>query len=597
MANKTKCFPLVSLIGALLLSLMSVLALAGSSNTSLPNGAELAVSIDDPVTSTEFQVPHDQSTIDVDVSGTASVGLGEADATFVYVIDVSGSTDIGGGTGCSPILDCEQQFVKGLNDAAIADGSVDEVGVVVYADSAATADMSSLGGDQIIVAPDADGFVNTVVDSTYSDAGGGNGGVAQFTNKTVGQFTNCEAGLQSALSVVNASTNGTNVVIFVSDGLCNTGGPIADDITNLANAGAVINSIAAGTGSDCDSDPDGLGSLRDMANGTGGQCFERDDPGNLPDIIPSLIGSTLVSLEIEVDGGGKQSIPNADISLPLPQDGAVSVNYTTTVTGLGPADHTICVTANGSDVTGGTASVTQCETIHLLQLTAEPDNEVNDLNFDNEHTVTAEIVGGTGPVRDIDFVVGGQNAATADPLSKSISTAPNTPVEFVYTVPKDCASLGPDTITVSTTIANILDSIELEKEWIDTVPPNVSCDPTTNPHGNKEPPAPGQGGQGQNQDGFYQLNAEDPNLANCTVTLVVTDGDGYVFPGPFLPGDKIKYTQDDFIPQEQKKIGSGKGQAGAVLWHLIGHGDLTLTGTDPSGNTSSATCLVPPPPK
>jgi hypothetical protein len=122
----------------------------------------------------------------------------------------------------------------------------------------------------------------------------------------------------------------------------------------------------------------------------------------------------------------------------------------------------------------------------------------------------------------------------------------------------------------------------------------VSCDPTVNPHGKKQPQAPGTG---QNEDGFYQLNAQDPNLANCTVTLQVTDGSGFVFPGPFLPGVKIKYTQADGAPQAQKPMGSGNGQAGAIAWHLIGHGDLTLTGTDPSGNQSSAICLVPRPPK
>ena len=160
---------------------------------------------------------------------------------------------------------------------------------------------------------------------------------------------------------------------------------------------------------------------------------------------------------------------------------------------------------------------------------------------------------------------------------------------FTYSVPQDCASLGSDTITASTVIAGVPDSIVFTKEWIDAVPPNVSCDESVNPHGDNTPPS-------SNKDGFYQLNAEDPNIANCTVTLMAVDGDGYVFPGPFLPGDTIKYTQADGAPQQQKKIGSKKGQAGAVKWHLKGHGDLTLFATDPSGNVRSVSCLVPPPP-
>ena len=58
-------------------------ALAGSNSTNLPNGAELAVSVDSPVTSTEFLIPTGDAARDVMVSGTASVGLGEPDATFV----------------------------------------------------------------------------------------------------------------------------------------------------------------------------------------------------------------------------------------------------------------------------------------------------------------------------------------------------------------------------------------------------------------------------------------------------------------------------------------------------------------------------------
>ncbi len=602
MATKSKLSKRRAVLAVTLpLALLAAVVLAGSSSTSLPNGAELTVSIEDPVTSTEFQVPVGEATIDVDVSGTASVGLGEPDATFVYVMDVSGSTDRGSGTGCSPILDCEQEFVKALNQAVVADGSVDEVGLVVYASSAATADMSSSGGDQMIIAPNDNGFVNTVVDSTFS-VFGGNGGVAQYTNKIVGVETNCTAGLTAALTVVNAAMNSPpHNVVFVSDGLCDDSGggglsAFNTAIANLAAADAVVTTIAAGAGSSCeDHEPGFEGTLLMIAQGTGGECFEKEDPGDLPDIIPQLIGSTLESLEIEVNGGGKQPIPNADITpLPLPQAGAIEVSYTTTVTGLGPGDHEICVTANGSDVTGGVADVTQCETIHLLQLVATPPNEVNDLNFDDQHTVTAEVFGGSGPDRDIDFAVGGQNAATATPPNASVLASVNVPVDFVYTVPQDCASLGIDTITVSTVIAGDPSEIELTKEWIDTVPPEVSCDPSVNPHGN-EPNAPGHGGQ-QNPDGFFQLNAEDPYLANCTVTLLVFDGDGFVFPGPFLPGDNIKYTQSDGRPQRQREIGSTNGQAGEVRWHLQGHGDLTVTGTDPSGNSSSAVCLVPPPP-
>jgi hypothetical protein len=57
-----------------LTAFLSVLVTAGSNSTTLPNGAELAVSITSPLTGTEFEVPPGQPSIDVSVSGTAVSG-------------------------------------------------------------------------------------------------------------------------------------------------------------------------------------------------------------------------------------------------------------------------------------------------------------------------------------------------------------------------------------------------------------------------------------------------------------------------------------------------------------------------------------------
>ena len=72
-----KRFMLFTMVICALSMVMTITpARAGSNSTTLPNGAELAVSVDDPVTCTEFMVPVTEDTIDVDVTGTASVGLG-----------------------------------------------------------------------------------------------------------------------------------------------------------------------------------------------------------------------------------------------------------------------------------------------------------------------------------------------------------------------------------------------------------------------------------------------------------------------------------------------------------------------------------------
>ena len=66
-------------------------ALAGSATTPLPNGADLTVTVDSPVTGDTFVVPAGDTTVDVPLSGTASVATGAPSVSWVYVIDVSGA--------------------------------------------------------------------------------------------------------------------------------------------------------------------------------------------------------------------------------------------------------------------------------------------------------------------------------------------------------------------------------------------------------------------------------------------------------------------------------------------------------------------------
>jgi hypothetical protein len=570
-------------------ALVSVLVTAGSNSTTLPNGAELAVSITSPVTSTEFEVPPGQPSIDVPVSGTASVGLGDPDATFVYVMDVSGSTADGSGTGCAPVLQCEQQFVLALNQAVIDSGSADEAGLAVFAGSAAAADVSPDGGTQLLVAPDEGGpppYIEQVIGSTFSTFGG-DGGVNLFAFHNVGNTTNCTAGLQAALPIVQAGTNSNNVVVFVSDGQCDpTGLPGFDAaIAALAAEDAVIHAVATGIGNSCGSAAGQT--LQRMADNTAGSCTFIEDPGNLPDIIPNLIGTTLESLSLSIDGGPSAPIPNSDISLPLPQPGAVSVNYTTTAAGLAPGDHTICVTATGSDVSEESASVTQCETIHLLQLSAAPPTATNELGIDNTHTVTATIAGDAAQVsgREVTFVVGGTNGGATGTCTLNVDCTTDAAgnVSFTYSVPVAPSSIGIDSITVSTLIGGNTSTVTVEKRWADTTPPVAACVPGVNPAGKNIPNA-------QNEDGFWQLNATDAVDPNPQI-FVVDSGTGTVF-GPYANGTNIKYVQ---APGATPSATPGSG---AVAWLIKGQGDMQIFAVDGSGNQSDPlSCLVPPPPK
>jgi len=66
------------------------------------------------------------------VSGTASIGLGQPQATLVYAFDASGSTGLSGGA-CGTVLACEKTFFTGLNTAAAGSGSVNNIGLVASA--------------------------------------------------------------------------------------------------------------------------------------------------------------------------------------------------------------------------------------------------------------------------------------------------------------------------------------------------------------------------------------------------------------------------------------------------------------------------------
>ena len=552
---------LATAIGALAVIVGSALASSHTGTATLSNGAQLAVSVDAPVDGTEYV----GTSVDVPVTGTASIGLGAADATIVYVMDFSGSTGATpSGSTCGTILDCEKAFFVGLNAAAVADGSTDEVGVVKFSDSSSIA----LG----LTAP-----TSAAVNAAITSGGPGGG-------------TNCSAGLADALTLVNATTNGTKIVVFASDGICNLGGNVSGPAGDLATAGAIVQSIAIGAGSSCTTDG-GQGTLASIAQ-NGGVCTAVSDPSNLPDIIESLIGSSLDSLTLTVDGV-TSPISNAEITPDLPLPGAASVAYATTAQDLAPGAHTICVTAAGSDVLGDSETAQGCVTVQVVNLTATPATATNELGSDNEHTVTATIAGHPAVVagRTVTFVVGGKNAGATGTCSPTPDCKTNAAgqVSFTYTVPKADSSLGTDSIAVSTQLGTppATVTVTVAKIWRDTTPPVLACTPSVNPNGKNVP-------GGSNEDGFYLLTATDTVTAEANIVIRV-NGVGRPNGSPFRSGDTMKYTQAaDGKAADSKPIG---GPSSAVAAHIVSGGDARVTATDTSGNTAVVTCLVPKPPK
>lgn len=597
MHRRSRLIAGVSTALTLATTFMPGVALAANGN--LPAGTAISVTIDDPADGTELLIPTLDAGRDVDVSGTASVaqGVPVKDTTVVYVVDVSASMNVNAGVDCDGVagtdsrLTCAKAAVAAANTAAADPFSAVGLTGIASFGSGGTAHDVNLGtlGTQLLVAPSFDGD------------GSGTPDVEDVANglATAGQ-TNLAAGLSEAIKILNdpSNTSAFNLVLYLSDA-DNNSLFVGSNVSTLAGSvppNTTIRTFGIGAGPSCGFDG-GTGSLDDIAalstTGTG-ICAVISDIGDLADAIVESLGSSLDSLELEVDGGGASLIPNSEITPDLPQPGPAAVTYLTTVLGLAPGEHQLCVTARGTDA-GGTGSVTECVTVYLLKITLVPDGAINELGTPGQtHTVTATILGpATGPGsvegRLVNFdITAGPNAGA----SGTGTTDAAGETAFTYTAQQGPSGLGTDVIQACFTLrdpAGETGCARVTKTWVDTTPPQVACPPTTNPHGNHVPPA-------ANEDGFFELIASDAVDPNPDI-FVVDTGTGTVF-GAFPSGTRIKYTQAPGAMPSIKKIGSTNGQAGAIQWHIKGKGDAAVYAVDDSGNQSAAmSCLVPPPPK
>ena len=558
-------------------------ALAGSTTTALPNGADLTVTVDSPVTGDTVVVPAGDATVDVPLSGTASVATGAPSVSWVYVIDVSGSTIAP--CGSTTILECEKTAVTGLNNLVVTDGSAIDVGLAVFGESGAAADISSAAGEQLVTGP-ADADVSTAISSVTI------GGVSQFTARSVGSSnTNFQAGLEAAHTVAQAAAGSTINVVFLSDGISGTGGGFAGALATLA-AEATIYPFAVGSGSSCTGGS--AGTLQQMATASGTECFAVPDPADLPDVITNVTATTLDDLDVELDGAAV----TATTSAALPADGPASVTWTAPGDDLAPGSHEVCATATGtgpaSDPTA-TETAQRCETFSVFGFALTPPTATNELGSDDTHAVTATVSGPAGELGGwpVDFSVSaGPNAGEPGTcVPASCETDATGHVTFTYTVPQEPGSLGTDTITGTLDVNGDTVSLDVSKLWRDTTPPVAQCVESTNPDG-AVPGAPGNGGQGQNQDGYYRLLATDDVWPDDEIDVFVKDDGSTTVFGPFATETDVKWTEANGAKPSQKP------GDGAVEWKLKGRGDMQVYAVDGSGNVSATvTCLVPSDPK
>ena len=220
-----------------------------------------------------------------------------------------------------------------------------------------------------------------------------------------------------------------------------------------------------------------------------------------------------------------------------------------------------------------------------------PDSATNELGTPGQgHSVVGTVTDDFGdPVANVlvDFdILSGPNAGA----NGSDTTDAAGEAHFSYTATQGLAGLGQDVIRGCFTNGQGVDVCDqATKDWVDTTAPVVRCSPTTNPSGNNVPPAGTNPSSGQNPDGFYVLTATD--AVDPNPRIFVRDSATSFVAGPYASGTKIKLVQ---APGANPNVKLG---VGAIDWKITLKGDALVSAVDASGNTSTVTCRVPPPPK
>jgi hypothetical protein len=343
---------------------------------------------------------------------------------------------------------------------------------------------------------------------------------------------------------------------------------------------------------------DSTGQATAIVNATGGSLVAAN-----PNAVAAAILSGLQNLPVTVTPTAVGCAPLNVSFVPASQTvtSGNDANFTETI--AVPNDPSLAGTKTACTVEfkddNGNLIATESITVTIpIYLDLNPNTDINELGPGATHTVTATVTDGNGagaPGKTVTFsVTAGPNLGATGSSSTDVSGN----ASFTYAAAQGLAGLGTDTIKACVKDQDGVDYCDsVTKQWVDTTPPVTQCTESVNPAGNT-PKAPGNGGQGQNQDGFYQLLAVD--IVDPAPGIFVVDmgtdnvfgtADDFTF-GPFANLTDIKYTEANGAAP------SIKAGSGDVEWNIKGQGDAAVYGLDFSGNASAPVfCRVPPPPK
>lgn len=311
-------------------------------------------------------------------------------------------------------------------------------------------------------------------------------------------------------------------------------------------------------------------------------------PGSTPPTGPYSLGTTNVTLTATDTHGATDSctatitvVDNQNPSITCPANqtrecvgGGATATYTTTASDNCGFTSTTCSPASGATfplgttnvsctATDGSGNTNSCNTSVTVQDTQAPS-----ITCPASATVNTSSQGG---VCSASLSV----AATATDTCNGTISATCSPSLLSLSAPGSASSTCSATDT-----SNNSSSCGTTLTLIDNTPPTVSCVESVNPSGKNVPKA-----SNTNQDGFYKVSGGD----NCSGATTITLG-GI----PLANGETIKITQ---TPGKSSVTFVNTMGPLAIKHFQVGPGDAVITATDGSGNTSSVTCLVPPPPK